>query len=143
MLRTLTPVLLVPRIEPVLPFWVDRLGFTRVADVPHGDALGFVILQRDGIEIMYQTHASAAADVPDAVSPGEGTSVGLYVGVDDLDAIARAMDGLVPVVPRRRTFYGADEMGWREPGGHLVLFAQQPPPDAAHDAPTEAARDAG
>ena len=134
MLRTLTPVLYVPRIEPVLPFWVERLGFALVATVPHGDAIGFVILQRDAIEVMYQTHASIAADVPAAVPPGEGASVGLYVGVDDLDAIARAMDGLAPVVPRRRTFYGADEMGWREPGGHVVLFAQHAPVDGPPDA---------
>ena len=28
------------------------------------------------------------------------------------------------VVPRRQTFYGADEIGVREPGGNLVMFAQ-------------------
>ena len=130
MLRSLTPVLLVPQIEPVLPFWVERLGFTVAAEVPHGDAIGFVILQRDGVEVMYQTHASIAADVPAAVPQGDARSVGLYLGVDDLEAVIRALDGVEPVVPRRRTFYGADEIGWREPGGHVVLFARQAP-DAA------------
>ena len=127
MLRSLTPVLYVDGIEPVLPFWTDRLGFTCVAQVPHGDAIGFVILQRDGLEVMCQTHASIADDVPAALSPGDGRSVGLYLGVDDLDAVANAMAGIAPVVPRRRTFYGADEIGWREPGGHVVLFAQAAP----------------
>jgi hypothetical protein len=28
------------------------------------------------------------------------------------------------VVPRRQTFYGMDEIGVREPGGHVVMFAQ-------------------
>jgi hypothetical protein len=28
------------------------------------------------------------------------------------------------VVPRRQTFYGADEIGVREPGGNVVLLAQ-------------------
>lgn len=28
-------------------------------------------------------------------------------------------------VPRRRTFYGADEIGVRAPGGHVLLFAQR------------------
>jgi hypothetical protein len=137
MLRSLTPVLYVERIEPVLPFWVDRLGFTCVAQVPHGDAIGFAILQRDGVEVMYQTHASVAADVPAALPRGDARSVGLYLGVDDLDAVAGAMADVAPVVPRRRTFYDADEIGWREPGGHVVLFAQQvaqPSPPAAGDA---------
>lgn len=38
-----TPVLIVPAIEPVLPLW-ESIGFARTAEVPHGDALGFVIL---------------------------------------------------------------------------------------------------
>jgi hypothetical protein len=109
----------------VLPFWVERLGFTLVAEVPHRDALGFVLLARDGVELMYQTRASVAEDVPAAASTGAGHSVGLYFDVDDLDAVARALDGVEPLVPRRRTFYGADEIGWREPGGHVVLFAQR------------------
>ena len=28
------------------------------------------------------------------------------------------------MVPRRQTFYGMDEIGVREPGGHVVMFAQ-------------------
>jgi len=43
----ITPVLVVEEIEPCLPFWVDRLGFQNVAQVPEGDSLGFVILVRD------------------------------------------------------------------------------------------------
>jgi uncharacterized glyoxalase superfamily protein PhnB len=135
MIRSLAPVLHVDRIEPVLPFWVDRLGFTVAARVPHGDALGFVILARDGVELMYQTRASVAADVPAAASDGPGHSVGLYLGVADLDAVARALADVEPVVPRRRTFYGADEIGWREPGGHLVLFAHHAEGGAGAGAP--------
>ena len=28
------------------------------------------------------------------------------------------------LLPRRTTFYGATEVGYREPGGHVVTFAQ-------------------
>ena len=41
--QKLTPLLMVEAIEPCLPFW-DRLGWTKVAEVPHGDAMGFAIL---------------------------------------------------------------------------------------------------
>lgn len=51
--KKLTPVLFVPAIEPVLPFWVDRLGFAKTVEVPEGDSIGFVILQKDGVELMY------------------------------------------------------------------------------------------
>jgi hypothetical protein len=29
------------------------------------------------------------------------------------------------VLPRRTTFYGMDEIGVREPAGHIVMFAQK------------------
>jgi hypothetical protein len=40
-------------------------------------------------------------------------------------AVERAVHGAEIVVPRRRTFYGTDEVGVREPGGHAIIFAQQ------------------
>lgn len=119
----LTPVLMVEAIEPVLDFWVQRLGFARTTEVPHEDHLGFVILERDGIEIMYQTKASVAADIaPLTSSPMKGSF--LFFQVDDLDAIEKALKGIAPVVPRRKTFYGADELIVREPAGNIVTFAQ-------------------
>jgi len=32
--KRITPVLLVKEIEPLIPFWVDRLGFTKTIAVP-------------------------------------------------------------------------------------------------------------
>lgn len=119
----LTPVLMVEAIEPVLEFWVTRLGFTKTIEVPHEGHLGFVGLERDGIEIMYQTKASVASDIaPLAASPMKGTF--LFLQVDDLDAVESALDGITPIVPRRKTFYGADELIVREPAGNAVTFAQ-------------------
>ena len=119
----LTPVLIVEAIEPCLPFWIDRLGFTKTVEVPHGDQLGFVILVRDGVEVMYQTRASIQSDVPAvADTPLRGNL--LYFEVDDLDAVESALNGIQHVIPRRTTFYGAQEMIVREPGGNVVTFAQ-------------------
>ena len=123
-MRKLTPVLLVEHIEPSLPFWVDRLGFEKTVEVPEGDRLGFVILVKDGIEVMYQSRKSIENDMPalgDFPAPG---SVALFLEVADLDAVERAMRGADVVVPRRTTFYGMHEIGLREPGGHTVVFAQ-------------------
>ena len=119
----LTPVLLVEAIEPVLDFWVQRLGFAKTAEVPHEDKLGFVILERDGIQVMYQTRASVAADIPPlAQSPQRGTF--LFFEVDDLNAFEKALAGITPVVPRRKTFYGSEELIVNDPAGNTVTFAQ-------------------
>ena len=122
-IRKLSPVLIVDAIEPCLPFWVDRLGFAKTVEVPEGDALGFVILAKDGIEIMYQTRESVAKDLG-AETPAGVPATGLFIEVDDVDAVERALGGLELAVPRRKTFYGMDEVGAREPGGHIVVFAK-------------------
>lgn len=122
-MQKLTPVLCVEEIEPVLPFWMERLGFRKTTEVPHGDRLGFVILENGGVQIMYQTRASIADDVPPLADMPSCGSL-LFITVDDLDAVERALDGVEPVVPRRTTFYGANELIVREPGGNAVTFAQ-------------------
>jgi catechol 2,3-dioxygenase-like lactoylglutathione lyase family enzyme len=124
-IKKLTPVLLVDAIEPVLAFW-EALGFARMAEVPHGDALGFVILQADGVEVMYQTLDSVRDDAPDVLAGARGPGmVGLFFEVDDLDAIAARVPPAAEVIERRRTTpYGATEMIVRDPAGNAVTFAK-------------------
>lgn len=122
-IRKLSPVIIVDAIEPCVPFW-QRVGFVKTAEVPEGDRLGFVILAKDGVEVMYQTHESVEKDAPGLVPPVRGTAAALFIEVSDIESIEQALAGLEIVVPRRKTFYGMDEIGVREPGGHVVMFAQ-------------------
>ena len=122
--KKLTPVLMVEAIEPCLSLWVDRLGWTKTVEVPEGDKLGFVILAKDGAEVMYQTWVSVEKDVGHAIKRAVGTSVGLFIEVSDLNAIEKQLEDVAVVLPRRRTFYGMDELGVAEAGGHTVVFAQ-------------------
>ena len=63
--KRITPVLLVKEIEPLLPFWVDRLGFAKTIEVPEGNKLGFATFQKGSVEVMYQTYSSVEKDAPD------------------------------------------------------------------------------
>ncbi len=123
-MKKLTPILPVESIEPCLPFWVDQLGFTKTMEVPQGDRLVFVGLAFGSVEVMLQTIASIAEDMP-ALAPSLATAHQfLYIEVEDLDQIkARLEDGDI-VQPERLTFYGAREVGTRSPGGHYVTFAE-------------------
>ncbi|MFO0635449.1 MAG: hypothetical protein U0168_21605 [Nannocystaceae bacterium] len=122
LLHRITANLVVDAIEPCLPFWCDRLGFEQTASVPHDGALGFVILARDGVELMLQSRASVAADVPPLA--GESFRSALYLEVAVLAPWRAALVEVARVVPDRRTFYGADEILVRDPAGNLVVFAQ-------------------
>jgi hypothetical protein len=125
-MRKLSPLLTVDAIEPCLPFWVERLGYAKAVEVPDGVSLGFVILAKDGVEIMYQSRASVAKDIP-AMARGAADvqpAMGLFIEVSDIDEVDRALAGIERVIPRRRTFYGMDEVVVRDPGGYVVVFAQ-------------------
>ena len=124
-LGSLTPVLVVDKVEPCLAFWVDRLGFTAENQVPGDDGqLVFASLKKGDIEVMYQTRASVIADRPEAAAELTGHSTGLFITTKDLDAVERALEGAPVVQPRHTTFYGSTEIYVREPGGNTVGFAQ-------------------
>src|SRR4051812_23947572 len=126
-MKSLTPVLIVDEVEPCAEFWMTRLGFEKPSEVPGDDGkLIFCILQKDGIEIMYQTKASVAAASPSQKGELTGHSTVLFITVStmaDLDAIEASMKGVAFTKERHQTFYGATEFYVREPGGNVVGFA--------------------
>ena len=125
MIKKATPVLIVDRIEPLLPLW-DALGFARASEVPNGEILGFVILSRDGVEVMYQIFDSVRGDEARVLegSRAIGASV-VFIEVDDLDALSAQIPGDTEViVARRTTFYGSTETVIRDAAGNVVTFAQ-------------------
>lgn len=123
--RKLTPVLFVEHIEPCLELWEKRLGFARVASVPEGDRLGFALLMRDGIEVMYQTWESLEKDIAPLGREQRTQRQFLFIEVDDLAAVEKQLRGIEPVVPKRQTFYGMTEVIVRDAAGHVLVFAQK------------------
>ncbi len=123
--KRITPVLLVEEIEPIVPLWVDRLGFAKSIEVPDGNKLGFVAFQKGTAEVMYQTYSSVEKDAPKEVAETarEGPTY-LYVEVDNLDAALAAMKDVKIVMPVRIALYGMREFSVQDPGGHFMTFAQ-------------------
>jgi catechol 2,3-dioxygenase-like lactoylglutathione lyase family enzyme len=120
----ITAVLIVEEIEKSLTFWVDRMGFQKTVDVPEGDRLGFVILVRDGAELMMQTISSVKNDAPQfAPKSPQPQGCGLFVEVNDFADVKRRLDGYPIALAERVTFYGMREIGVAEPNGHTVIFA--------------------
>jgi len=122
--KRITPVLFVKEIEPILAFWVDALGFTKTIDVPHGDKLGFIALQKGSTEVMYQSYASLGEDMPLIAEAARKGPTFLYVEVDNLDAVLTALKNSKIVQPERTAFYGMREVGYQDPAGHFITFAQ-------------------
>ena len=120
----LTPVLIVEQIEKSLPFWVDRMGFEKTVEVPEGDRAGFVILVREGAELMMQTVESVRKDVAAFAPEGPVTKgCGMFIEVADFGDVCKRLEGYPIALPERVTFYGMREIGVSEPSGHTVIFA--------------------
>ena len=124
MLTKLTPNLFVDSVEAQLPFWVDTLGFERTVSVPESqgsEKLGFVILVSGLTEVMIQTWSSIEADIgwKDRTAMSS-----LFIETDNIYDIEECLGELPKVIERRTTFYGATEIGVRDPAGNLVIFAQ-------------------
>jgi catechol 2,3-dioxygenase-like lactoylglutathione lyase family enzyme len=122
-MKAITTNLIVESIESCLAFYVDRLGFAKTIEVPHGGALGFVILERDHQRLMLQSRASIAEDVA-GLEPAGFRAV-LYIEVEALAPIREALRSWPRVVPERTTPYGAREIIVRDPAGNVVFFASR------------------
>jgi len=124
LVKKITPVLFADEIEPCVKFWVERLGFQKTAEVPDGNKLAFAMLQKGNVELMYQSYASADKDVGAISQLVRKGPTFLYVEVESLDETIAAVKGAEVVIPVRTTFYGAKEIGIKDPAGHLITFAQ-------------------
>lgn len=126
--KRITSVLYVQEIEPCVAFWVQRMGFKTTAEVPDGDRLGFAILEKNGLEIMYQSFSSAEKDAAAVAKEINGGRAFLYIEVDNLESVIEVMKGANVVIPLRTTFYGAKELGVKDPAGHVIVFAEMTQP---------------
>lgn len=122
-LERLTPILAVESIEPVVSFWED-LGFRATNPNRVDGKLIFIAFVKEGYQVHYQTLARLERDLPGAAEMLSGSTSMLYLTVSDLDAVIAVLGEAEVVIPRRTTPWGSDEIYVKEPGGHLVAFAE-------------------
>ena len=127
MINKTTPVLHVKTVESSLRFWTERFGFKSTIQVPEGNHIGFVALEYGAVELMYQTYEGMQVDQtnPLAKEVEKGPTF-IFMEVTDINAVFKALDGAEIVQGLHETFYGAQEIVAKEPGGHFVIFSQLP-----------------
>jgi uncharacterized glyoxalase superfamily protein PhnB len=123
--KKITPILFAEELEPCIRFWTEQIGFQKTIEVPEGNKIAFVLLEKNGLELMYQSFASAEKDnAATGAAARRGPSF-LYIEVAEIDAAHEAIKGAEIVMPMRTTFYHAKEFGIKDPVGHYLIFAQQ------------------
>lgn len=129
-----TPILIVDAIEPHLDFYEKRLGYKRLAEVPHGERLGFIMLGQNDNHVMMQTRASiddlggTAADAASReilLRASQGNAIMMFMVVESIDAAMESMQGLKLLIPLRTTNYGMKEIVVQDNAGFVLIFAQE------------------
>ena len=120
-----TPVLFVDRVEPTRDFFM-KLGFTVLFDVPDASTgkLGFAGLEKDGVQVMIETRGNPNEGQALRELTRQSRAAVVFIEVDNLDAVIGSLATEPAVVERHKTFYGADEISFMEPGGNVITFAR-------------------
>ena len=122
-LTKLSTLLVVDAIEPCLGTW-QALGYAITVRVPEEGPLGFAILSGAAGELMLQTRASLAEDLP-ALEAKQPSHL-LYGDVASLETATKAAiaSNATLLVPQRKTFYGANEVWFELTDGMILGLAE-------------------
>ena len=81
-IKKFTPTLIVGSIEKTIPFWEEQLGYKVAMTAPHHETIGFAILKQGESEVVLQSKASLAKDLPAIANKLSTQTVVLYADVD-------------------------------------------------------------
>lgn len=125
MLKKLIPNLMVEDVSQTLAFYQDILGFEVVMTLPEKAPLDFAIVQRDGVELMFQSRQNLSENVPALAGCVIGASQTLYIEVTGLtDLYEQLRDKVEIVVHLHTTFYSTREVYFRDINGYILSFSE-------------------
>ncbi|HEX2992251.1 MAG TPA: VOC family protein [Anaerolineales bacterium] len=125
MLKKLTPNLMVEDVARTLAFYREVLGFQVLTTLPEQEPFDFAIVQRDGVELMFQSRASLSDNVPALSGVPIGASQTFYIEVEGVRDLYQALhDKVEIVVDFHSTFYGTQEFYFRDINGYILSFSE-------------------
>ena len=125
MLKKLTPNLMVEDVHHTLTFYQDILGFDLEMTLPETAPFDFAIVQRDGVELMFQSRQSLSDNVPALAGSAIGASQTFYVEVAGINELYQQLRGKVEIlVDLHNTFYGTQELYFRDINGYILSFSE-------------------
>jgi len=134
--QSITTNLMVEDVQRSTDFWCGLLGFSvaECVDAEHklhhgrmpGADLVWALFVSGQASIMVNRRDSLERELPVFQSQPAGASMTLYVVVEDLEALHRRIQAIVPTIKEPETsFYGMREWYVRDPDGYVVCLAQK------------------
>ena len=125
MLKKLTPNLMVEDVARTLAFYRQTLGFEVQTTLPEQEPFDFAIVQRDGVELMFQSRASLSENVPALAGSPIAASQTFYIEVSGIRDLYESLRDVVEIlVDFHETFYGTQEFYFRDINGYILSFSE-------------------
>ena len=136
-LSKLTPNLAVVDIRQSVEFYCKNLGFNLVMAVPlaqrdiddqlaDGKEYVYALLQKDGVELMFQRFDSFAEDLVITEQRTIGASVSFYMEGRGLEAFHAELNSRgVKTTEVKLTWYGVKEFYLADNNGYILGFAEE------------------
>ncbi len=135
--RKLTPNLMVKEVGATMRYYRDVLAFAPVMYVtpdrqihhgfPESTEPEWGMVKKGDVEIFFQQEKSLAKEYPDLKGRAPGGSLTLYIYVDEVEELYKAIAPRADVVKKlETTFYGAVEFAVRDPNGFILCFGRVP-----------------
>ena len=121
----LTPNLMVEDVGQSIAFYRDVLGFTLEQTVPEAAPFVWASMKAGDVEVMFQSRASLAEDLPDLADRPIGGSLTLYIQLTGIVELYERVRGRAAIIQEMHdTFYGAREFAIRDHNGYILGFAE-------------------
>lgn len=133
----LTPNLEVADINETVDFYAENLEFKLIMAVPEsqdsvdqnladGRQYVYALMQKDGVELMFQRSDSFKNDVVFSKGLSIGASVSFYMEIEGLEEFYKNLkEKELSVTELKTSWYGMQEFYLKDINGYILCFAQK------------------
>lgn len=124
-MQSLSPNLMVADVNATVDFYVNTLGFAKLATVPDSGKLDWAMVQNGTVTFMFQESKNLKTEYPQLEKFHQGGGLTFYINVADVERVFDSLKGKVKMAKDlHKTFYGATEFAIEDNNGYVLTFSQ-------------------
>jgi lactoylglutathione lyase len=124
-MKSLSPNLMVNDVTETLDFYINVLGFVKIATVPESGKLDWGMVQNGTVTFMFQESKNIKTEYPQLEKFQHGGGLTFYINVTNVQQVFDSVKGKVKIAKEmHKTFYGATDFAIEDNNGYIITFSQ-------------------
>jgi lactoylglutathione lyase len=124
-MKSLSPNLMVNDVTETLEFYINVLGFVKIATVPESGKLDWGMVQNGTVTFMFQESKNIKTEYPQLEKFQQGGGLTFYIHVTNVQQVFESVKGKVKITKEiHKTFYGATDFAIEDNNGYILTFSQ-------------------